>query len=230
MRYEVKLTALPRAETLRYLGWGDAPVDEQTAAQIARAEREILESIEPSVIIRRFQIGRNGRFEGTAFRPEGGDMNALLHGCDQAALFAATLGAGSERLLLRCQAVDPAQALVLDAALTACIEWVCDAAQGKFEQELREQERYATERFSPGYGDMPIWQTREICQVLSADRSIGLTVSASGLMIPRKSVTAIIGVSRSPQLKQKSRCARCAMRSACALRRNAMNGCVCKEG
>ena len=42
-------------------------------------------------------------------------------------LLAATLGAESERLLLRMQAKDAAQALLLDAVLSAAIEAVLDA-------------------------------------------------------------------------------------------------------
>ncbi len=58
------------------------------------------------------------------------------------------------------------------------------------------QALYLTDRFSPGYGDMPLAQSGQICEVLNTGRSIGLTVSQSGILMPRKSVTAVLGISR----------------------------------
>ena len=77
---------------------------------------------------------------------------------------------------------------------------------------------YLTDRFSPGYGDMPLAQTREICAVLQTEKSIGLSVSQSGIMIPRKSVTAILGISSIPQKRRPSQCALCSMNRTCAMR------------
>ena len=65
----------------------------------------------------------------------------------------------------------------------------------------------------------PLEQTREICAVLDTGRAIGLTVSHSGIMIPRKSVTAILGISAQPVKRRPSGCEGCAARARCALRR-----------
>ena len=132
-------------------------------------------------------------------------------------LLAATLGAGSERMLLKAQAKSGAEAVLLDAVLSAAIEAVCDAQEAALRDSLAAHGLYLTDRFSPGYGDMPLAQTREICAVLAADKTIGLTVSQSGIMIPRKSVTAIMGVSRAPVSRRPSGCAACSMRGRCAL-------------
>ena len=141
----------------------------------------------------------------------------MLSGCHEAVLLAATLGAGSERMLLKAQAKSGAEAVLLDAVLSAAIEAVCDAQEAALRDSLAAHGLYLTDRFSPGYGDMPLAQTREICAVLSADKTIGLTVSQSGIMIPRKSVTAIMGVSRAPVSRRPSGCAACSMRGQCTL-------------
>ena len=151
--------------------------------------------------------------------PKGNDVRAMLAPCREAVLLAATLGAESERLLLRMQAKDAAQALLLDAVLSAAIEAVLDAREEALRGELAAQGRYLTDRFSPGYGDMPLAQMREICEVLGAQRAIGLTVSAGGVMIPRKSVTAILGISDVPVARRPAGCEGCAARETCALRR-----------
>ena len=66
---------------------------------------------------------------------------------------------------------------------------------------------------------MPLAQTREICEVLGAQRAIGLTVSAGGVMIPRKSVTAVMGISNAPVVRRPTGYEGCAARETCALRR-----------
>ena len=49
-------------------------------------------------------------------------------------------------------------------------------------------------RFSPGYGDLPIEIQPKILTVLSADKTLGITLNESYLMTPVKSITAIMGV------------------------------------
>ena len=168
---------------------------------------------------RRFPLAPDGSLAGTSMTPKGNDVRAMLAPCREAVLLAATLGAESERLLLRMQAKDAAQALLLDAVLSAAIEAVLDAREEALRGELAAQGRYLTDRFSPGYGDMPLAHTREICEVLGAQRAIGLTVSAGGVMIPRKSVTAILGISDVPVARRPAGCEGCAARETCALRR-----------
>ena len=48
-------------------------------------------------------------------------------------------------------------------------------------------------RFSPGYGDWPLEQQPELIRVTKCE-SIGITLSESKMLVPRKSVTAIIGL------------------------------------
>jgi cobalamin-dependent methionine synthase I len=49
-------------------------------------------------------------------------------------------------------------------------------------------------RFSPGYGDLSLSVQSDLLNVLDARRNIGLTLSDSLMMIPQKSVTAIVGL------------------------------------
>ena len=129
-----------------------------------------------------------------------------------------TLGPAADRLLRRWAAQSMAKAAVGQAVCAAWLDQLCaDYCQSLLAQAG--EGAYLTPPFSPGYGDMPIAQTREICEVLSAQRAIGLTVSAGGVMIPRKSVTAVMGVSAVPVARRPSGCEGCAARETCALRR-----------
>ena len=216
---DAELLQVPLREVLHFLGWRGTPVDAPLLAQIRDLCDLAVREVRPRKAERRFPLAPDGSLAGTSMTPKGNDVRAMLAPCREAVLLAAMLGAESERLLLRMQAKDAAQALLLDAVLSAAIEAVLDAREEALRRELAAQGRYLTDRFSPGYGDMPLAQMREICEVLGAQRAIGLTVSAGGVMIPRKSVTAILGISDVPVARRPAGCEGCAARETCALRR-----------
>ena len=216
---DAELLQIPLREVLHFLGWRGTPVDAPLLAQIRDLCDLAVREVRPRMAERRFPLAPDGSLAGTSMTPKGNDVRSMLAPCREAVLLAATLGAESERLLLRMQAKDAAQALLLDAVLSAAIETVLDAREEALRGELAAQGRYLTDRFSPCYGDMPLAQTREICEVLGAQRAIGLTVSAGGVMIPRKSVTAILGISDVPVARRPAGCEGCAARETCALRR-----------
>ena len=58
-----------------------------------------------------------------------------------------------------------------------------------------------TMRYSPGYGDLDISANKDILQVLDAHKRIGVTVTNTGIMIPRKSVVALIGITNKKNSK-----------------------------
>lgn len=61
--------------------------------------------------------------------------------------------------------------MILDAVLSAAVEAVCDEQEERLRGEFAERSLFLTDRFSPGYGDMPIAQSREICEVLNTGRA-----------------------------------------------------------
>jgi hypothetical protein len=141
----------------------------------------------------------------------------MLAQCGQAALLACTLGPGFDAMLRAEQARGMDGAVILDACGGAWVEAGCNAA----EEELRRRlpEAYLTDRFSPGYGDLPLQLQPAILAALDAGRRIGLHVGDSLLMNPVKSVTAVIGISDRPQMARIRGCAYCAMNQTCTLRK-----------
>lgn len=206
-------------DILHFLGWRGTPVEESLLRQLQDIVQIVQAEITPCVVTRAFGMDADFNLENTVFAPEGNDIHRLLAQCSSTILMAATLGAQSERLLLRWQARSSADALLMDAVLSAAIEAVCDQQERELRKAYAAKGLYLTDRFSPGYGDMPLRQTRDICAVLQADKTVGLTVSGSGIMIPRKSVTAILGVSSAEQPRRPSPCAVCSMRDKCSLRK-----------
>lgn len=134
------------------------------------------------------------------------DLARNLRGCTEAAVFAATVGVGAERLIAKYSAHSPAKALLFDAIGTERIETLCD----RFCADLQaEKPMHARPRFSPGYGDLPLSFQKEIFSVLQCEKHIGLTVTESLMMSPSKSVTAIVGFGDTACEKPGEKCAGC---------------------
>lgn len=78
---------------------------------------------------------------------------------------------------------------------------------------------YMTSRFSPGYGDYPLTEQSRIVGYLDAQRQIGLHVTADSLMIPGKSITALIGIADHPVTGRLATCNECVLKEKCTLRK-----------
>ncbi len=214
---DAKLTGIDRGQVLRYLGCRGA-YDEALEKELLRWSETLRAEAEPRAVWKLFPLLPDFSLAGACFRLEGESVRALLKDCDQVILMAATLGNSVERLIRRTQAVDMAGALMLDACGSAAIENVCDNLCDDLVAGFAP--RYLTDRFSPGYGDMPLSQQRELFAALDVTRRIGVTLTDSGLMLPQKSVTALIGVSDRPQTMRPRGCAACSLHDTCAYRKD----------
>lgn len=110
-----------------------------------------------------------------------------------------------------------ADALLLDGFGGAYVEAGCNAAEREIAAKL--PGKYLTDRFSPGYGDLPLDVQSPLLALTDATRRLGVTLSESNLMNPLKSVTAVIGLSDTPQQARIRGCDFCAMRTRCNLRK-----------
>lgn len=206
-----KLTEIKEREVLRYLGCAKAP-DPGLMEKISRLSEELIAISVPRLVWRRLPL-----IPENDFLLAGEDIRGILKDCSEIVLFAATLGIEAERFLQRAQLRDMAQAVILDACADSAIENVCD----HFCEDLAALVRpsYLTDRYSPGYGDLPLSHQRVIFDVLDVNRRIGVTLTDSGLMLPQKSVTAIIGISDKPQKHRSGSCVGCSMYLHCIYRR-----------
>ena len=81
---------------------------------------------------------------------------------------------------------EPSMALMIDAIAGATVEALCNKlCAGCFATEPQR-------RFSPGYGDFPLDYQRKIVETLSAPLNIGVNLTASIMLTPSKSVTAVV--------------------------------------
>lgn len=140
----------------------------------------------------------------------------MLADCQQAAVLVCTLGAEFDRWMRQVQARDMARAVMLDALGSAYVESGCDAAEEAI--RARFPGMHLTDRFSPGYGDLPL-DVQPRLMSLAGAQHIGVTLTDSLLMNPQKSVTALIGIADKPQMARVRGCAYCAMKNDCQYRK-----------
>lgn len=213
-------------EALRYLGV-PAPAPAELRERAAEISRELCAGVQPRWVYRVFPLERTGSgfvLSGTDIELAGSTAQTMLAGCHSAALLACTLGALFDALLRAWQARDMSGAVILDALGSALVEAGCDAAEKEIGARL--PECFLTDRFSPGYGDLPLELQPALCDILDAPRRLGVAVGASLLMNPCKSVTAVLGIADTPQPARVRGCGYCAMRETCQLRKSG-HGCAC---
>ena len=182
---------ISRTEVLGYLKFYDKNVPPGLEVLLDRAMDQVKSAAVPRTVWREYPLEFLPTgvqvVERTAFARKGypPDLEAVPWIC-----LAATWARDWTPPIRTAQVSDMAYALVLDACASAGVEAVLDA----LEKELPA----GTRRYSPGYGDLPLSLQKDFSLTLDTPRRIGLCVSDSLTLLPRKSVTAIIGVRRKP--------------------------------
>ena len=205
------------SEALRYLG--AAKADGETVQAMEQAAAELEASITPRFVYKVFSVELA---ESGILLPEAGLSlpgrlaQSMLQFCNQAVLLCCTLGAEFDRMLRMAQARDMAKAAVLNACGSAYVEAGCEEAEKEI--AARYPGMYRTDRFSPGYGDLPLSVQPGFLAAVDAGKRLGVTVTDTCLMLPAKSVTAIIGLSETPQPARIRGCGYCALKGNCAYR------------
>lgn len=197
-----------REEALRYLGAKDA--DEGSAALIESAWERLQNIASP-----RHRVIRTEAAVLTPERVRIGDFEAVspslalnIGGCTEAYLLAATLGAGVDREMTRLSALNVAEAFALQAAAASVLECFCDDICGEISRELSVEGLYLRPRFSPGYGGFSTEHQSDILRMLEGSR-IGIGETASHMLTPLKSVTAVMGISNRPGICRDNKCEAC---------------------
>ncbi len=215
MDYEINI-----AEAVRYMGYGGLTPDEGQMKLIADCAAELKEYIKPAWIYRLFPIEETADgvlLRGTSLTLGGSDIKEHLAGCHSCVLFCATAGAKADELIRMKEKEDMVQGYITDCLASAAAEGLCDALEAELADKL--PGKYLTWRYSPGYGDLSLEVQPKVLAVLEAGKRAGVSCTDSLLMIPRKTVTAVIGVSDTPIVKKRQGCSKCNMKDKCTFRK-----------
>ncbi len=188
------------AEIARYMRMGRDVPEGPLAERVESLRDEALSSIRPARAWRRFAV-ENGSIDSGGLRLEiAGKLAAHMRGCDSAYLVCGTIGAGFDALQRRASVSSGTDALIVQAIGAALIESYMDSVENEIRAELLPGESLV-ERYSPGYGDFPLSAQRIILGLLDSARAAGISLTDSLLMVPSKSVSAVIGVRKGEATK-----------------------------
>ncbi len=211
---------MTRNEALRYLGYTKASMhkaDPKTSSILDEALRD-LESLNSfKYVYRAFDIGIQANIvtisnSDIAFRS--GSLSRFLADFRRAVFFAATLGAAVDLLIASLSLSSMERALIYDAYASAYIEHKCDEAQKLiFESKLCGYENLS--RFSPGFGDLSLDYNDVIIDLVDAQKVIGLTSTQTYLLVPKKSIVAIFGLSGKDNVNESHKCEKCGFADNC---------------
>ena len=113
-------------------------------------------------------------------------------GAKKAVVMCATLGAQTDALLRRLSVRTAAGHFMADGAASAMAEALCEYAEAEIKKDI--PSGVLLKRFSPGYGDLSLDVQPYILKKLCALSALGVTLTDDFLMVPTKTITAIIGI------------------------------------
>lgn len=123
------------------------------------------------------------------YKVKSASLSKVLQGSKEAIVFAVSCGIDTDRLISRLYLQSSADAYLCDAIGSAMVESLADFVNEKICNGLN-----VTNRFSPGYADFPIEFQAPLLNRLDAYRTVGISLTDDLLMIPMKSITAVIGI------------------------------------
>lgn len=205
-----RLLHLDAKDVYRQLGYPvNTTPDADTRLLVGKVIDELLETVQPRSIkiefirtdLERILLGK--------------DISRHLVHCQHCLVLAATLGSQIDTLIRKVSVSDMNAAVWMDAAASVLIENVVQELENKTRQEYEQTERYLTSRFSPGYGDFPIMIQNELLRLMDAGKKIGLYATPSHMLTPRKSITAVCGLSTEPVRGYLAGCETCTLATDC---------------
>jgi hypothetical protein len=114
-----------------------------------------------------------------------------------------------ERVTAHAKEGDMLAAVVLDAIGSAAAEAVARYANDRIEETAAAGGLKTSCRASPGYGDWDVKEQKNLFSLVPAGR-IGVTLTESSMMVPRKSISFAVHISENPvRLRSEGSCRNC---------------------
>ncbi|MBQ1295402.1 MAG: hypothetical protein IIY21_15270 [Clostridiales bacterium] len=203
---------IPVKEVQRYMGYhGIVDIAPEMQEKINKAIEHLGTQSHPRIISKEYRImvaektvTLHAENEDVTFESEGLVRN--LTGCCGAVLLAATIGPACDMLVRRASITSAADSAVYQATGAAAIEAFLDDYNDKLKASYEARGLFLRPRFSPGYGDLKLEHQKDWFRLLDITKQIGIELTDSLLMVPTKSVTAIIGIGID---KSKTGCTGC---------------------
>ena len=218
--FNTPLKSIDKAETLRYAGLRDKRSFSDELVQKACNEALLLATPKASWNIYKYDASSGTVFAAPPYKLSGENITSHLENSTEVAVIAVTIGKDLEDSLTGIfNSGQYTHGLLLDAAGTAAVEDAADTVSNLIAEQAKRNGLSAVSRFSPGYGDWDIKDQQKILQ-LAGGETINITVTETSMLVPRKSITAIIGLQPAPDLPQgnckKTDCISCTLKNCLA--------------
>lgn len=194
IRIAAQPSGISRLQTQIFLGYGKNAPTKDESALIDECERELLPLLCYGAVAETYDIVISGTAVDLGFaRVTSSSLSRWLSGCRGIYLFASTVGIAPDRLVKKYSELNAAKSAIFQALGGAAEECWCEDVACRIAADAKERGYATVARYSPGYGDLSLDLQKDVCVALSLDKTLGITLTESLLMIPTKSVTAIIG-------------------------------------
>jgi cobalamin-dependent methionine synthase I len=125
-----------------------------------------------------------------------------------------TIGDALEGAVSEVMAEDPVRGLALDGLGNAAVEALANAVFSQFEEQAENSGMLTTIPLSPGMVGWPVEEGQQQIFSLIEAEVIGVKLTDSSLMHPRKSVSMVMGIGK--ELASKGRtCDLCSLKETC---------------
>lgn len=214
-------------EAARYLGYGSNLPDDRTMEEMLEITDELEASAKGKWIYGSYDLEISEdciTLSGTGIELRGRNIRRILANAKTAYIMACTIGPQAERIIQLKKLQSATSGMIADACASALVEGYADLCQKEIEGNLKPNQTL-TFRFAPGYGDLPLATNKMILEELKAEKRIGIHLTETMLMTPRKSIVAILGILDGEANKGNDHycgnesCDDCSLKDDCASRR-----------
>jgi hypothetical protein len=216
--------SLDTSDVLRRQGIREYP---DLRAELKTLIRELIDSVEsgflePAIVYEIYTITKLGHeqlhLKGNAVLC-GSIFSRVLSSAKELAIAVCTIGPKlEEKVTDYCAKNDPLRGLLLDGIGSAAVDSLSQEFCKFMTHEASTRGYQASSPLSPGMHGFPISEQWQVFHLAQAEQ-IRVSLTESGIMVPRKSVSMVIGLG--PQMKtwtQAEACARCNLRKTCRYR------------
>jgi hypothetical protein len=195
-------TAIDLSETLvcKYLGYKRGRVSPRIKNCVRQTLKILNRLARPAWCCRIYPVTVHGGhiyIGNTGFRVASRKIGRVLSVCTHTAVCAVTLGRQVDAFI---NTGSPHETYIRDTAASLAAEDLMDQCQEHIETALPPLQG-ATKRYSPGYCDWNVSAQQGLFRLFPADK-LGIRLSDSFLMSPRKSITAVFGIGKRAEVDE----------------------------
>ncbi len=149
----------------------------------------------------------------------GEDIKKHLENCFGIYVFCLTLGTAVDVLIRKAYYTDIFEQVVLDATSSVLVEQIAENFELELKNQFEKENIFTTLSYAPGYGDYPISLLKTYLEMVDSAKNVGVSLTDSGLMTPRKTICAVIGLSKNKVIGFRAGCENCKIKENCNLRK-----------